>query len=248
MTAGSPLGIIGGSGLSRLDALRVERQEIVTTPYGDPSAPLTFGLFDGHPVVFLPRHGGAHTIPPHRVNYRANLWALKQAGIERVVGMVAVGGITERMPPGALRVPDQLIDYTWGRDHTLFEVDLAAVTHIDFTEPYCTSLRTRLLQAGAEVGVDVADGGTYGATQGPRLESAAEITRLERDGCDMVGMTGMPEASLARELGLCYACLALSVNWAAGKSEGPITMAEIERHLAQGMGQARKILACAAAT
>lgn len=247
MTSSSPLGIIGGSGLTRLDALRIERQEIVTTPYGDPSAPLTFGRFDGHPVVFLPRHGSAHTIPPHRVNYRANLWALKQTGIERVIGMAAVGGVTDRMPPGTLRVPDQIIDYTWGREHTLFEADLVSVTHIDFTYPYCEDLRTQLLQAATQGGVEVADGGIYGATQGPRLETAAEIVRLERDGCDMVGMTGMPEAALASELGLCYACLALSVNWAAGKGEGPITMTEIERHLALGMGLARRVLACVAA-
>lgn len=243
----SVLGIIGGSGLTRLDALRVERQEIVNTPYGDPSAPLTFGLFDGHAVVFLPRHGGAHSIPPHRVNYRANLWALREVGVVRVVGMAAVGGISARMPPGALRVPDQVIDYTWGREHTLFETDLTSITHIDFTEPYCATLRADLLQSAGSAGVMVGDGGTYGATQGPRLESAAEIIKLERDGCDMVGMTGMPEAALARELGLCYASLALSVNWAAGKGEGPITMAEIERNLVDGMAEARKVLAAAAA-
>lgn len=240
------LGIIGGSGLTRLKALEVERQEIVGTPYGDPSAPLTFGRFDGGSVVFLPRHGGAHTIPPHRVNYRANLWALKNAGVERVIGMAAVGGITAPLAPGMLCVPDQVIDYTWGREHTLFETDLASVTHVDFTEPYCESLRRDLLQAAAAVGVALHDGGTYGATQGPRLESAAEIRRLEHDGCDMVGMTGMPEAALARELGLCYASLALSVNWAAGKSDGPITMAEIEHHLETGMAEARKVLAAVA--
>jgi len=240
------IGIIGGSGLTRLDALKVERQEIITTPYGDPSAPLTFGRFDGSPVVFLPRHGGAHTIPPHRVNYRANLWALRHAGVENIIGMAAVGGITDLMPPGTLRVPDQIIDYTWGREHTLFDADLTSVTHIDFTEPYCTALRRQLLDAAASVGVAAGDGGVYGATQGPRLESAAEIRRLERDGCDMVGMTGMPEAALARELGLCYSSLALSVNWAAGKTDGPITMAEIEHHLADGMGQARKVLAAMA--
>jgi 5'-methylthioinosine phosphorylase len=240
------LGIIGGSGLTRLQALEVEHQEIVGTPYGDPSAPLTFGRFDGGSVVFLPRHGGAHTIPPHRVNYRANLWALKNAGVERVIGIAAVGGITAPLAPGVLCLPDQVIDYTWGREHTLFEADLASVTHVDFTEPYCESLRRDLLQAAARVGVALHDGGTYGATQGPRLESTAEILRLERDGCDMVGMTGMPEAALARELGLCYASLALSVNWAAGKSDGPITMAEIEHHLEQGMTEARKVLAAVA--
>lgn len=237
------LGIIGGSGLTRLDALEVERQEIVMTPYGDPSAPLTFGRFDGGPVVFLPRHGAAHTIPPHRVNYRANLWALKDAGVMRIVGMAAVGGITPPLAPGRLCVPDQVIDYTWGREHTLFEADLTSVTHIDFTDPYCAELRESLLASARGVGLEAHDGGTYGATQGPRLESAAEIRRLEQDGCDMVGMTGMPEAALARELGLCYASLALSVNWAAGKGEGPITMAEIDHNLSQGMGSARRILA-----
>jgi len=240
------LGIIGGSGLTRLNALEIHRQELVTTPYGDPSAPLTFGRFDGAPVVFLPRHGAPHTIPPHRVNYRANLWAMKDAGVDHVVGMAAVGGITAAMGPGVLAVPDQVIDYTWGRAHTLFEADLSSVTHIDFTDPYCDELRQVLLQAAERAGVEVYDGGTYAATQGPRLESTAEILRLERDGCDLVGMTGMPEASLARELGLCYASLALSVNWAAGKGEGPITMAEIERNLEHGMAKARKILAAVA--
>jgi 5'-deoxy-5'-methylthioadenosine phosphorylase len=239
-------GIIGGSGLTRLQALKVDRQEMVMTPYGEPSAPLTFGHFDGNPVVFLPRHGGAHTIPPHRVNYRANLWAMREVGVQQLIGMAAVGGITERMAPGVLCVPDQIIDYTWGRDHTLFEADLDSVTHIDFTEPYCEELRRRVLEAGRLADVDLIDAGTYGATQGPRLESRAEISRLQRDGCDLVGMTGMPEASLARELGLCYACLALSVNWAAGKTDGPITMAEIDHFLASGMARARKVLTAVA--
>lgn len=240
------LGIIGGSGLTRLKALEIERQEAVTTPYGDPSAPLTFGHFDGSPIVFLPRHGSAHTVPPHRVNYRANLWAMKDAGVGQVIGMAAVGGITAALAPGALCVPDQIIDYTWGRDHTLFEGHLDSVTHIDFTDPYCETLRHDLLSAAGRVGVVVHDGGTYAATQGPRLESKAEIVRLERDGCDMVGMTGMPEAALARELGICYACLALSVNWAAGKTDGPITMAEIEHFLDTGMAEARKVLTAVA--
>ena len=226
--------------------MKVERQEVFETPYGAPSAALTFGHLDGKPIVFLPRHGGAHTIPPHRVNYRANLWAIKNSGVDRVVGMAAVGGITSNMGPGALCVPDQIVDYTWGRAHTLFEEELDSVTHIDFTEPYCEVLRQELLQAAERTGVAAVDGGTYAATQGPRLESAAEIVRLERDGCDIVGMTGMPEASLARELGLCYASLALSVNWAAGKTEGPISMAEIERQLEQGMARAQKVLTAAA--
>lgn len=242
------LGIIGGSGLTRLDATWVEREQDVITPYGAPSAALSFGRLGGMPLVFLPRHGKAHTIPPHRVNYRANLWALRQAGVTRVVGVAAVGGIGAGMAPGRLAVPDQVIDYTWGREHTLFETDPAGVTHVDFTEPYCQTLRQDLLQAGARVGIALHDGGTYGATQGPRLESAAEIERLERDGCDMVGMTGMPETSLAREFGLCYASLALSVNWAAGKAAGPITMTEIEQYLKDGMLRAMAVLAALADT
>ena len=238
------LGIIGGSGLSRLEGIRIEREEIVATPYGHPSAALTFGRLDGAPVVFLPRHGSAHSIPPHRVNYRANLWAMKAAGVERVVGMAAVGGITPPMGPGMLAVPNQLIDYTWGREHTLFEGDLTGVTHIDFTEPYCGQLRQDLLQAAARIGVSVHDGGTYGATQGPRLESAAEILRMQRDGCDLVGMTGMPEAALARELGLPYAMLAVVVNHAAGMGDSSqgISLEAIGATLEATMLRVRAIL------
>ena len=236
------LGIIGGSGLSRLPALEIERQEKVETPYGDPSAPLAFGRLYGNALVFIPRHGAAHTIPPHRINYRANLWALRDAGVERVVGMAAVGGISPSLAPGVLAIPDQVIDYTWGRQHTLFEGDQSGVSHIDFSAPYCEALRQALRVAANGIDIAIHDGGTYGATQGPRLESSAEIARLERDGCDMVGMTGMPEASIARELGLCYASLALSVNWAAGKTDGPITMAEIEHNLEQGMARAHQVL------
>ena len=237
------LGIIGGSGLCQLDALKIECHESVKTPYGEPSAPLVFGRLDGVTVVFLPRHGPAHTIPPHCVNYRANLWAMKQTGVEYVIGVAAVGGITAAMGPGVLCVPDQVIDYTWGREHTLYEGDLDSVTHIDFTQPYCSNMRRLLIEAAARAAIDVLDGGTYGATQGPRLESSAEIARMQSDGCDIVGMTGMPETALARELGLCYASLALSVNWAAGKSDGPISMAEIGLQLEQGMVRAVKVLA-----
>ena len=237
------VGIIGGSGLARLSKLSVTHREVVHTPYGEPSAPLTHGVFEGQEVVFLPRHGSGHTIPPHKVNYRANLHALKEIGVSQVIGMAAVGGITARMAPGQLCVPDQLIDYTWGRGHTYIEGDLANVTHIDFTEPYCETLRQVLISAAARAGIDLVGGGTYGATQGPRLETAQEIRRMERDGCDLVGMTGMPEAALAREIGLCYACCAVVVNWAAGKGAGPITMSEIEENLASGMQQARRLLA-----
>ena len=190
------IAIIGGTGLSRLVALEVERQQIVVTPYGEPSAPLTFGQFDGVPIVFLPRHGKAHTIPPHLVNYQANLWALHSVGIREVVSVASVGGIT--LPPRALVVPDQIIDYTWGRGHTYVKCGCTPIKHVDFTHPYCEALRQRLLEAGREAGIVIADGGTYGATQGPRLETAAEIRRMEQDGCDLVGMTGMPEQASLR--------------------------------------------------
>jgi 5'-deoxy-5'-methylthioadenosine phosphorylase len=203
---------------------------------------LTFGSLCGREVVFLARHGDRHTIPPHRVNYRANLWALKHLGISRVISVCAVGGITQAAGPGVILIPDQVIDYTWGRAHTLFEDSLDAVTHIDFTEPYCEELRQELLVAAGRAGIEVLDKGTYGATQGPRLETAAEIDRMERDGCDIVGMTGMPEASLARELGLCYAACAVSANAAAGRGAGPITMTEIEATLVDGMARVMRIL------
>ncbi len=236
------LAIIGGSGFRSLEALEIVHREVVRTPYGEPSAPLTHGRFHGTEVIFLPRHGHAHTIPPHRVNYRANIWALQQAGVEQIVGVAAVGGLHPPMGPGRVVIPDQIIDYTYGRDHTFFEGDLTHVTHVDFTEPYCEELRQRLLTAGEAAGVAVENRGTYGATQGPRLESAREIDRMERDGCDLVGMTGMPEAALAREAELCYACCAVVANWAAGRGDGPITMDEIERHLQGGMVRVRELL------
>jgi 5'-deoxy-5'-methylthioadenosine phosphorylase len=237
----SVLGVIGGSGLDQFEGMEITHREVMATPYGDPSGPLLMGEFKGQAMVFLPRHGPGHAIPPHLINYRANLWALREAGVSHVLGMAAVGGITPSMRPGVICVPDDVIDYTWGREHTIFERD--QVEHVDFTRPYCDELRGLLLEAAAKAGIDAIDGGVYAATQGPRLESTAEIARLERDGCNLVGMTGMPEAGLARELGLCYACCAMVVNWAAGKEEGPITMAEITRELRGSIAKAKKLLA-----
>lgn len=235
------LAIIGGTGLTSLNGLEITRREMVHTPYGEPSGPLTHGRFAGHDVVFLPRHGYAHTIPPHRVNYRANIWALHGIGVRRVLAIAAVGGIRADMVPGALAFPDQLIDYTYGRAHTFFEQDLEQVTHVDFSEPYDPALRQKLIDAAKTAGLTCITQGTYAAMQGPRLETAAEINRLERDGCDVVGMTGMPEAALARELQLAYACCAVIANWAAGKGKEGIH-AEIERYLKQGMDQVRALL------
>ena len=237
------IALIGGSGLTELDGLELSDSLVVSTPYGDPSAPLLKGRYAGRDVLFLARHGHPHRIPPHQVNYRANLWALREAGARAVIAVNAVGGIHPAMGSGHLCVPHQLIDYTWGRASTFFEGELEHVTHIDFSHPYDESLRERLCQALHQCGQTFSARGVYACTQGPRLETAAEITRLERDGCDIVGMTGMPEAGLARELELPYACLALVVNPAAGKSTQLISMADIESELGRGMGRVRSVLA-----
>jgi 5'-methylthioinosine phosphorylase len=238
------LAIIGGSGLSQLGNLEVKQRKVSRTPYGEPSGALTFGRIADCDVVFLARHGYGHTIAPHEVNYRANLWALKDAGAGEVVSVVSVGGIRNDTWPGTLLLPHQIIDYTWGRASTFFEGAGVPVNHIDFTQPYSPRLRERLLEAAARCGETLADGGVYAATQGPRLESAAEVSRLERDGADIVGMTGMPEASLARELGLEYAAIAVVANYAAGKGDSAraIPLDKIGAVLDQAMGRVRRII------
>lgn len=208
---------MGGSGFARLAGLTDSRRLTVRTPYGKPSAPLVLGKLSGRGVVFLARHGDGHVFAPHEINYRANLWALQAARVRNVVAIATVGGIRADLAPGTLVIPDQIIDYTWGRVSAFRAPGKGEVKHIDFTRPYCDPLRRRLIEAARAAGEAVLDGGTYAATQGPRLETAAEIDRLERDGADMVGMTGMPEASLARELGLRYAAIAVVVNHAAGR-------------------------------
>lgn len=237
------LAIIGGTGLTHLANLEVSRRQAVRTPYGEPSGPLTFGAIRGVPVIFLARHGDAHTIAPHQVNYRANLWALKEQGAREIVSVASVGGIRAELGPGAIVVPDQIIDRTWGRLHTFFE-NPAPVKHIDFTQPYASALRARLLAAARKSGEAARDGGVYAATQGPRLETAAEIDSLEKEGAHIVGMTGMPEASLARELELAYAALAVVVNHAAGRgaSVRGIQMQQIEEVLKNAMERVRRIL------
>ena len=237
------LAIIGGTGLTQLADLEVSRRQAVRTPYGEPSAPLTFGSIRGIPVVFLARHGDRHTIAPHQINYRANLWALKDQGVSKVISVASVGGIRADLGPGKIVIPDQIIDYTWGRVSTFFENEVS-VTHVDFTEPYAAALRGRLLAAAAACGEAVVDGAVYAATQGPRLESAAEIDRLERDGADIVGMTGMPETALAREIGLEYAAIAVVVNHAAGRgtSAGGVSLEQIEEVLKPAMDRVRRII------
>jgi 5'-methylthioinosine phosphorylase len=239
------LAIIGGTGLDTLDTLITSRRETLSTPFGETSAPLTFGQINGREIIFLARHGDHHNIPPHKVNYRANLWSLQQAGVSQVIAIAAVGGITDVMVPGSMVFPDQIIDYTYGRAHTFFEQDLEHTVHIDFSYPYDHDLRNTLIRAARQLNLNAAESAVYGATQGPRLETAAEIRRMERDGCDLVGMAGMPEAALARELELHYACCAVVVNWAAGKTAGIITMDEIGRHLTVGMKKVKQLLSTA---
>ena len=238
------LAILGGSGLSRLPSLEGARRQAVNTRYGEPSAPLTLGRLGGRELIFLARHGDGHTLAPHQVNYRANIQALKNAGATQIVSIATVGGIRRDFGPGVLVIPDQIIDCTWGRSSTFFEGPGAKVTHIDFTEPYSAALRTRLLGAAAACGEAVADGAVYATTQGPRLETAAEVTRLERDGADLIGMTGMPEAALAREAGLEYAAIAVVANHAAGRGDSrhAISLQRIEAVLGEAMARVGRIL------
>jgi 5'-methylthioinosine phosphorylase len=239
----SKLAIIGGTGLTSFDGLNIIEQRKIETPFGQPSSDLLVGEFHGNSVIFLSRHGEHHTIPPHRINYRANIWALHNQGVDHVIAIAAVGGIRDDMAPGILAVPDQIIDYTYGREQSFFSDDFTADKHIDFSYPYDQGLREKILLSASRQGLTIADGGIYGATQGPRLESVAEIKRMAQDGCAMVGMTGMPEAGLARELNIAYATCAVMANWAAGLSDGVITMTDIERTVAEGMEQVKQILA-----
>ncbi|MBA4706810.1 S-methyl-5'-thioinosine phosphorylase [Aquitalea aquatica] len=211
------LAIIGGSGLAKLPVLEVTHRQVVRTPYGDPSCALTFGRIGEQNVVFIARHGHGHSLAPHEINYRANIWALHNQGVKGILSIGSVGGIRADMGPGTLVVPDNIIDYSWGRKHTFFDGPERPVVHVDFSNPYDDALRSKVIEAVNATGKQAVSQGIYACTQGPRLETAAEILRLERDGADIVGMTGMPEACLAREMNLPYAHLCLVVNWAAGK-------------------------------
>lgn len=240
----SMLAIIGGSGLTRLSTLAVARREVVRTPYGEPSSALVFGQVAGSDVVFLARHGHGHTIPPHRVNYRANLWALKKSGVTGVLAVASVGAIAGHYGVGDIVLPHQIIDYTSGREHTYFDGGDRKVVHVDFTHPYTAALRERCLAAARSAAIPIHDGGVYAAVGGPRLETAAEIDRLARDGATVVGMTGMPETVLARELGLAYASIAVVVNDAAGRGDSAlaISMANIVAVLETSMEKVRALI------
>ena len=238
------LAVIGGTGVYKLAQLDDVNSHVVETRYGTPSGPIRVGTLLGQRVAFLARHGEGHSLPPHKINYRANLAALQQIGATRVLALNTVGGITEQFGPRVLACPDQIIDYTWGRSSTYFEGPGSPVNHIDFTEPYSRGLRKRILDAAAAVGERITDGGVYAATQGPRLESAAEINRLERDGAHIVGMTGMPEAALAREINLEYATIAVVANYGAGRgdSEHAVPLDKIQAVLDEAMGRVRRII------
>ena len=238
------LAVIGGSGLTQLANLDVSHREVLRTPYGEPSSAVTFGQIGGQPVAFLARHGYGHTIPPHEVNYRANVWGLHQRGAKAIVSVASVGAIRADLKPGDIVVPHQIIDYTWGRKSTYHEGADCTVTHIDFTEPFDRRLRERLLDAGTRSGIAPCGHAVYAATQGPRLDTAAEVDRMERDGADVVGMTGMPEAALARELGVPYASISVVANYAAGRADSRdgISFEAIESVLYESMGRVRALI------
>jgi 5'-methylthioinosine phosphorylase len=240
------IALIGGTGLCDFSGLNFTHSFNDSNQWGELSSAIEWGEFNGREVYFLARHGRDHNIPPHQVNYRANLCALKALGVTDIIAVNAVGGISALMQAEAICIPDQIIDYTWGRGATFFEAHpnnvLAGVTHIDFSYPYDENLRQALMAAAEAINVSVIKEGVYGATQGPRLETVAEINRMARDGCDIVGMTGMPEAALARELEINYACLSLVVNPAAGKSESVITKDEIHQAVENGMGKVKSII------
>ncbi|MEH6556662.1 MAG: S-methyl-5'-thioinosine phosphorylase [Oceanicoccus sp.] len=239
------IGIIGGTGLSSFHQGEAAGNRL--TPYGETSATMIRSEIDGTSVLFLARHGEPHSIPPHRVNYRANIWAFKQLGVSKLVAVNAVGGISAEMPAGSLVIPDQIVDYSYGRDHTFYDGDNDQLEHIDFSFPFSTELRQSLVAAAAASYIDIIDGATLGVTQGPRLESAAEINRMDSDGCELVGMTAMPEAALARELGIDYASICLVVNPAAGRSDSLITMEQINDVIQFGMTDVRRLLMAAIA-
>ena len=227
--------IIGGSGLDKLVALTDIREHRAATRYGQASGPILHGTVADREIFFLARHGSGHTLPPHRINYRANIAALRDLGVSDIVAITAVGGISAIAMPRRIVIPNQIIDYTYDREHTFSGGLDDTVQHIDFTYPYGEELRQELIGAASAIDLRIEPHAIYGATQGPRLETSAEIARMARDGCTVVGMTGMPEASLAREAGLNYANCSLVVNWAAGIADGPIDLDEINRNLSDGM-------------
>lgn len=224
------IGIIGGSGFYDFPDMLNPQEVHVETPYADVLG-VKVGQVGERTVAFMARHGSGHRLPPHKINYRANIWALKELGVKKIISINAVGGIDSDMPPGAILLPDQIIDYTYSREHTFVDLLNDQLNHIDFTYPFSEDIRAALSDVLAASDVHLSEKGVYGCTQGPRLETVAEVNRLERDGCNVIGMTGMPEAALARELGMEYGMLCTVVNWAAGRSAEEITLEQIHEIL-----------------
>jgi len=229
------IGIIGGTGLYEGEDVEVRR---ISTPYGDAS-PVAIAEIHRRGVVFMPRHGARHELPPHRVNYRANIYALKELGVTRIVATNSVGGISPELSPGDVVVPHDIIDFTSGRANTFY--DTRAV-HIDMSEPYCPEIRKALIDAGREVLGRVVESGVYAVTQGPRFETPAEIRMLSRLGADVVGMTAMPEAALAREMELCYASICTVTNYAAGLKQGRLTAKEVVEVVRENEEKLRRLI------
>jgi 5'-methylthioadenosine phosphorylase len=233
-------GIIGGSGLYSLPGLEISGEEQVSTPYGGPSDSYKLGKLAGKEIAFLPRHGSGHNIQPHRINYRANIWGFRQLGVIRLLSVFAAGGINRDIKPGTIVVPDQIIDYTSGRASTFY--DETEVVHIDFTDPFCPDLRDYIIRAAAQAGAGIVKKGTYISVNGPRLETAAEIRAYSVLGADIVGMTAMPEASLAREAEICYAGLSVVTNYAAGISGQKLTVTEVKEVMSASEDSLRHVL------
>lgn len=235
------IGIIGGSGLYEMEGLGITEEILLRTPYGAPSAPYALGSLEGREVVFLPRHGARHQIPPHSINYRANIWGLRELGVERIISISAVGGINRAVEPGSLVLLDQIIDMTFGaRASTFYNAE--GVIHVDFTEPYCPEMRAVAREAASSLGTNVRERGTYVCVNGPRLETAAEIAFFAQIGGDVVGMTAMPEASLSREVALCMVGIVVVTNPAAGVAKGKLTTVEVIEAMKRSMAQMRPLV------
>lgn len=242
------IGIIGGSGLYDIKGLTTKEKKKITTPYGKPSDEYRIGKIGDTEVIFLPRHGAHHSIPPHMINYRANIYGFKKLNVERIISVSAAGGIKKGLKPGDIVIADKIVDMTRNRKNTFYDGKegrnrlVPRVVHIDFTEPYCPEMRKILLKAGKSVRVPLKNSGTYVAVEGPRLETASEIKAFGILGADVVGMTGMPEAALARELEICYSAIVLVANFAAGIKKKKLTVAEVMEAMKASMEKIKSLL------
>jgi 5'-methylthioadenosine phosphorylase len=234
------LGIIGGSGLYKIEGITLRKTKKVKTTFGKPSDSYKIGALSDREIVFLPRHGAKHSIPPHKVNYRANVWGFKELGVKRIIAISAVGGISPKVSPGAIVVPDQIIDMTSNREATFHEKDNAV--HVDFTEPYCPEMRRSIIGASKTKGIDIKASGTYVCVNGPRLETRAEIQFFSRIGADIVGMTAMPEAALVREVEICFGGISVVTNYAAGVKKRSLRANEVGEVMKEAMGNLGALL------